>query len=192
MPRARGRSGKSTTGDIHIALLRGINVGGKNKLPMKDLVAMFTDAGCNDVRTYIQSGNVIFQAKPALAKRIPDLIAGAIRDRFGYRIPVVMRTVEELRKVLRNNPFLKTGADTQILHVAFLADRPGAAKVTALDPSRSPPDEFTVRGQEIYLHCPNGMARTKLTNAYFDSKLTTTSTVRNWRTALKLLEVAGG
>ena len=157
---------------------------------MKDLTAMFTKAGCNDVRTYIQSGNVVFQAGPTLAKRVPDLIGKAIHTRFGYRIPVVTRTAQELRKIARNNLFLEAGVDTQVLHVAFLADRPGAAKIAALDLDRSPPDEFTVRGREIYLNCPNGVARTKLTNAYFDSKLTTTSTVRNWRTVLKLVELA--
>ena len=173
-------------------MLRGINVGGKNKIPMKDLCDLFTVAGCEGIRTYIQSGNVIFHAGAALAKLIPDLIAEAVRDRFGYRVPVVLRNAEELRKVVHNNPFLTAGADTGVLHVAFLADRPDAAKVAALDPTRSPPDEFTVRGGEIYLKCPNGVARTKLTNAYFDSKLATTSTVRNWRTVLKLLELAGG
>jgi uncharacterized protein (DUF1697 family) len=93
---------------------------------------------------------------------------------------------------VRGNPFLEAGADIGTLHVAILADAPAAAKVKALDPDRSPPDAFAVRGREIYLQCPNGYGRTKLTNAYFDSKLATTSTVRNWRTVLKLVELAGG
>ena len=173
----------------HVALLRGVNVGGKNRLPMKALVALFTDAGCDDVRTYIQSGNVVFLAKATLAKRVPSLVAGAISDRFGYHVPVVSRTAEEIRNVVRGNPFLEVGAHTSELHVAFLAKVPAATKVAALDPDRSPPDEFSVRGREIYLRCPNGVARTKLTNNYFDSKLATTSTVRKWKTVLKLLEL---
>ena len=98
MPRASARSGRAKTGDAHVALLRGINVGGKNKLPMKDVIDLFAAAGCEDIRTYIQSGNVIFRAGAALAKRIPDLITDAVRDRFGYRVPVVLRNTEELCK----------------------------------------------------------------------------------------------
>ncbi len=176
--------------NIHVALLRGINVGGKNRLSMKDLAAMFEDAGCRSVTTYIQSGNVIFQATPPLARRIPSLVQDAIADRFDFDAPVLTRTAEELVKTVRANPFLKAGADVERLHVAFLADRPAAANVKALDPDRSPPDAFAVRGREIYLHLPNGAGRTKLTNAYFDTKLETVSTLRNWRTVLKLLELA--
>ena len=98
-------------GQTHIALLRGINVGGKNKLPMKDLAALFRDAGCDRVQTYIQSGNVVFQATPALASCIPALIAKAISESFGYRVPVVTRTADELREIARGNPFLRSGAD---------------------------------------------------------------------------------
>ena len=177
--------------DVHVALLRGINLGGKNRLPMKDLAAMFTDAGCGSITTYIQSGNVVFEAPPVLARRIPARIEKAIADRFGYRVPVVTRTGAELHKVVRGNPFLRAGAEAGTLHVAFLARPPAAAKVKALDPGRSPPDSFAARGREIYLHCPNGLGRTKLTNAYFDSKLGTISTVRNWKTVEALLELAG-
>lgn len=186
-------SSRESTNEVgsHVALLRGVNVGGKNKLPMKDLAAMFTDAGCRDVQTYIQSGNVVCQASQALAARVPALIAAAVRDRFGFRAPVVMRTADELRQVVRENPFLRAGMDTGALHVMFLADLPDAANVAALDPDRSPPDVFAVRGREIYLHCPSGLARTKLTNKYFDTKLATTSTGRNWRTVLALLALAG-
>ena len=182
----------STKSSVHVALLRGINVGGKNKLPMKSLVALFEDAGCANVRSYIQSGNVLFEAGSALARRIPVAIGEAIAEEFGFDIPIVTRSADELRRAIRANPFLEKGGDESALHVAFLSARPAQAKVATLDPDRSPPDEFAVRGREVYLRCPNGMARTKLTNAYLDSKLGTTSTVRNWRTTLKLLELARG
>jgi uncharacterized protein (DUF1697 family) len=172
----------------HLALLRGINVGGKNTLPMKDLVKIFSDAGCTKVRTYIQSGNVIFEA-PAGAPGIADAITASIVKRFGFQVPVILRTSQQLRKSIRNNPYLAAGADERALHVYFLADPPKASAIAGLDPARSAPDAFEVRGQEIYLHLPNGMARTKLTNAYFDSKLSTTSTARNWATVLKLSEM---
>jgi uncharacterized protein (DUF1697 family) len=173
-----------------VALLRGINVGGKNPLPMKDLARMFAGAGCADVRTYIQSGNVIFDA-PGAAK-IAETVSANIEKRFGYRIPIVLRTAEQLLKTIAGNPFLKTGADVKTLYVYFLAAAPKAGAIAGLDGARSAPDVFHVRGQEIYLHLPNGMARTKLTNAYFDSKLSTTCTARNWATVLKLAELMQG
>ena len=176
--------------DVNIALLRGINVGGKNKLPMKDLAAMFVDAGCQDVRTYIQSGNVLFRAKPELAQDIPNLISASIQSRFGYRVPVVTRTAGDLQDVIRVNPFAQTNFEANRLLVLFLADLPARARVESLDPDRSPGDEFAVVGREVFVHYPNGVARSKLTNAYFDSRLSTTSTARNWRTVNKLLELA--
>ena len=180
------------TADTHVALLRGINVGGKNRLLMKDLSAMFNNAGCGDVRTYIQSGNVVFRAGPALAGCVPGLIQEAVAARLGRRVPVLIRAADEFAAVVRKNPFLQTGADIGQLHVGFLADRPEAAAVDALDPDRSAPDEFAVAGREVYFYCPDGLARTKLTAQYFESKLSTTMTVRNWRTVLKLEAMAGG
>ena len=156
---------------------------------MKSLSALFTDAGCTDVRTYIQSGNVVFAGTPSLASRIPVVIEKAISAQFGLRVPVVTRSAAELRKVVKRNPYLPGASDTSMLHVAFLAAKPTPSKVAALDPNRSPPDEFAVHGREIYLRLPNGVGRTKLTNAHFDSKLGTTSTLRNWRTVVKLVEL---
>jgi uncharacterized protein (DUF1697 family) len=175
----------------YVALMRGINVGGKKKLPMADLVTLFVEAGCRDVETYIQSGNVVYSATEKLASRVPDLIVKAVLDRIGFRAPVVTRTAAELRSVASANPFLRAGgADADELHVMFLAERPTPAKVSFLDPLRSPPDEFVVRGRDIYVRCPNGVARSKLTNDYFDRSLATTSTMRNWRTVLILAEMS--
>ncbi|HEY8291054.1 MAG TPA: DUF1697 domain-containing protein [Thermomicrobiales bacterium] len=171
----------------YLALLRGINVGGKNKLPMKDLIAMFVAAGCRDVRAYIQSGNIIFNAEPGIVTPIPDVITARIAEQLGYRVPIVLRTAGEMGEIMRHNPFVAAGADENTLHVLFLADRPSADRVSGLDTDRSPPDEFIVRGQEVYLCLPNGAGRTKLTNAYFDTKLATVSTGRNWRTVTTLL-----
>ena len=184
-------SRSSATGVI-VALLRGINVGGKNRMPMKELAALFVDAGCDDVRTYIQSGNVVFRTGPAEGEEISSIISASILSRFGYRVPVITRTGREFQTIVQANPFVEAGADADKLHVFFLADLPDGAQVEALDPDRSPGDEFAVQGREIYLYCPNGVARTKLTNSYFDSRLSTTSTTRNWRTVLRLLELATG
>jgi uncharacterized protein (DUF1697 family) len=143
------------------------------------------------VRTYIQSGNVIFGASAAKAERLPERIAGAIADEFGYRTGVLLRTVEELGDTILNNPFVRAGAAENWLHVLFLASPPDAVAVAALDPDRSPGDAYVVRGREIYLQCPNGAGKTKLTNAYFDARLATVSTGRNWRTVRTLFDLAG-
>jgi uncharacterized protein (DUF1697 family) len=173
-----------------VALLRGINVGGKNMLPMRDLVAMFERAGCAEVRHYIQSGNVVFRAAGTLATRISQVIAGEIERAFRIDVPVVVRSGRELAGVAKGNPLIADGADPAACHVMFLADAPSKKQCASLDPARSPGDSFVVKGREVYLLCPNGVARTKLTNAYFDSALGTTSTGRNWRTVLKLNEMA--
>jgi uncharacterized protein (DUF1697 family) len=173
----------------YVALLRGVNVGGKNKLPMKELVAIFAEAGCSEVRNYIQSGNVIFKATASLAKRLPVIVEGEIERQFGFRTRLVVRTTEQVRHVASNNPLLTPGIDEALLSVMFLADSPEAAAVAGLDPNRSPSDTYVVQKDAIFMHTPSGLAKTKLTNAYFDSKLKTVGTSRNWRTVLKLLEL---
>ena len=177
---------------VHLALLRAINVGGTKKLLMAELRAIFAAAECADVRTYIQSGNVVFRAEEALAARIPALIRAEIEASKGFTVPVVTRTAAELDAVVRGNPFLAAGADPARLHVGFLAEAPSATRIAELDPNRSPPDAFEVRRREVYLHFPNGTARSKFTVDYFDRVLATTITIRNWRTVGRLLDMAGG
>jgi uncharacterized protein (DUF1697 family) len=165
-------------------------VGGKHKMPMKDLARIVEDVGCRDVSTYIQSGNVLFSASPALAKRAPRLIQAAIERQLGIDVPVVTRSAAELEQVLRNNPFLGKARETHCLYVAFLTTTPTRTQITALDAQSSAPDQFIVVGDTIFLSLQNGVAKTKLTNKYFDAKLTTTSTVRNWNTVQILVELA--
>jgi len=172
-----------------VALLRGINVGGKNSLPMKDLTEIFAGCGCESVRTYIQSGNVVFSSTPRCAAQVAEQVCERIGKKFGFRCPLVIRGADELGKIVKRNPF-PDAADAGTLHVAFLADAPDPTRVDALDPKRSPGDSFLVRGGEIYLHLPNGVGRTKITNDYLDRTLATTSTLRNWRTVMKLLDMA--
>jgi len=174
----------------YLALLRGINVGGKNRLPMRELRDAFTGIGCTSVESHIQSGNVFFRATERLAAEVPERVAECLSKRFGLRVPVVLRTAMQLRAAANANPFVRPGVDLATLYVAFLVDRPSVQQMAALDPLRSPPDEFVARGREVYLRLPNGGARSKLTNAYLDGTLATISTVRNWRTVLKLVELA--
>jgi len=173
----------------YVALLRGINVGGKHVLPMKDLAAIFNEAKCSGVRTFIQSGNVLFTASADHCAKLPVLLAKKIEQRFGFAAPIIVRNRDEMAQVVGENPFLKHGLPEERLHVYFLADQPSAAAVKSLDPNRSAPDEFRVVGRHIYLHTPNGMGRSKLTSAYFDSKLATICTARNWATVNTLLQM---
>jgi len=175
---------------MYLALLRGINVGGKAVLPMKDLAAIFAAAGATDVRTYIQSGNVVFQA--ADAEAVVARVTAEIAAKFGYPGRIVLRSGAELAAAYRGNPFAVAGVPVETLHVYFLADEPSAEAVAALDLERSLGDSFAVVGREVFLHLPNGMARTKLTNAYFDSKLRTLSTARNWNTVGVLIGMMEG
>jgi uncharacterized protein (DUF1697 family) len=174
-----------------LALLRGINVGGKNIIAKDDLRTCFEDIGCTSVRTYIQSGNVIFGGTAAAVRKAPDLVAAGIQQRWGYDVPVIIRTAAELTAAIKRSPFVAQ-ADPAHLSIAFLAAKPSAAKIATLDPDRSPGDRFEVLGREIHLYAPNGVARSRLTNRYFDTKLSTDSTARNWKTVHKLIELAAG
>jgi uncharacterized protein (DUF1697 family) len=174
----------------HLALLRGINVGGRHLLSMADLADCFRAAGALEVSTYIQSGNVLFTAPPAAAPALAARAAALILDRFALKAPVILRSHAQLRRILADNPFRATAPESA-LHVLFLADPPAPGRIQALDPGVSPGDRFQVQGQEVYLHLPNGVARSKLTNAWFDSRLATVSTSRNWKTVTRLAELLG-
>ena len=174
----------------YVALLRGINVGGRTKIAMADLRKLFAGLGGEDVTTYLQSGNVVFKSSAAAA-----VFAGSIEERIadelGLRVTVVMRTAADLATVAAKNPFADRGAEPTQLHVVFLSEKPAAARVRALDTTRGEPDEFRVAGREIYLHYPNGYGRSKITNAWFEKELGVAGTARNWRTVTKLAELAG-
>lgn len=185
-----GKPSRLRAGEHHVALLRAINVGGHNKLAMKDLVAVFADLSCTDVRTYIQSGNVVFRASPKVLDALERKAQEAIEVRFGLSVPIVLRSASELEAVASSNPFSK--ADPKSLFVGFLRDRPGAGRIAALDPERSKGDEFVVRGREIYIRFGAGAAQTKLTVAWFDKELATVTTMRNLRTVRALCEMAAG
>src|SRR5579871_1075043 len=173
----------------HVALLRGINLGSHNKLAMRDLAEIFSGAVCTEVAAYILSGNIVFSAGTGLAARIASLVTAQIKERYGYDVPVVLRTAAELKKVISGNPFVKAGAIDRELHVMFLAHPPDRSRIDMLDPDRSLPDTFKVHGSEIYLRLPNGMGRTKLNHQYFEAKLGTMGTVRNWRTVTTLFDL---
>jgi len=168
----------------YVALLRGVNLAGKNKVPMVELRALFESLGHTQVSTYIQSGNVLFTSARPLK---PKSLETVIHDRFGFPVAVMLRTSQELAGVVDSNPF--TRADTSKLHVAFMAGGPSRPAVDDLDRDRFRPEEFVLQGHDLYLYLPNGVGRTKLP-AYLDRQLKTPFTIRNWNTVMKLIELS--
>ncbi len=168
-----------------VALLRGVNVGGR-KLPMAGLRELAESLGYDDVRTYIQSGNLLFRAtkRPRSAE-----LEAAIEERLGLAVDVILRSPADLARVLERNPFPR--AEPSKLHVGFMAAKPVAAVLGALDGEPFLPDEFAVVGSELYLHLPGGMGRTKLPD-YVVRRLKVPTTVRNWNTVTKLVELSRG
>lgn len=173
----------------HVALLRGINVGGKHRVPMAELRELFVRAGCRDVETYIQSGNVVFGATAAALPKLALALPKQMEKAFGFPIPLVLRTAEELEQIVKRNPY-PDARESDKLHVVFLRDLPTKAAATGLDPNRSPGDSFTILGRDLFVKYANGAGKTKLTNTWLDAQLGTVSTARNWRTVLELRGMA--
>ena len=166
-----------------VALLRAVNVGGR-KVPMAELRAVVESLGFEDVRTYIQSGNVIFSAPRAPASAT---LERAIADRFGLSVDVVVRSAVDLRRALEHNPF--PDADRSRLYVGFMAKKPAASVVSAIDGAAFLPEQFAVVGRELYLSLPDGIGRTKLPD-HILRRIKVPTTIRNWNTVTKLAELA--
>jgi len=172
-----------------VALLRAVNVGGRNKVPMKALRDHMVAAGFTGVRTLLASGNVFFQDHPddpaASLSRI-------IQDHFGCRVPVVLRSADAIARAIERCPYPAEERNPKLLHVGFCTSVPDPALVDRLDPDRSPPDQYTVDGDTIYVDYADGSARSKLSAHWFDKQLGCTTTFRNWRTLGKILARARG
>ncbi len=169
----------------HVALLRGINVGGKNRIAMEVLRECFAQAGCSDVKSYIQSGNLTFHVHPNEVESLPKRVAIAMEKAVGFSVPVIVRSLTELVATIDAMPFdcSDTSASFQIL---FLSSVPS----TSLDATRSPDDQFALIGDALYVRYGVGIGRSKLTNAYIDKTLQTTSTARNLKTLRALTGLA--
>ncbi len=182
---------KGNIGMKYIALIRGINVGPHKRIKMADLTKTLDSLDFKNIKTYLQSGNVIFENDSDDTLKIAEDIEGKIDQTFGFSVNVIIRTKEELENIVKNNPFIKD-ANIQLdkLHVTFLSDMPDSETISNLDINKDENEKFEIAGKEVYLHCPNGYARTKLKNDVFEKKLNTTATTRNWKTTNKLLEIS--
>jgi uncharacterized protein (DUF1697 family) len=174
---------------VHVAMLRGINVGGRHRVPMAELRTLLTDAGYEDVRTYVQSGNIVLTSpsKPAEVER--DLRA-RISERFDFDVPVVVRNRTQLKRVIERDPIDDAADDPKRYQVTFLAGKLPADVATRLQERMIESERFVVRGREIYTWHPEGVARSKLAGAIADKGLGVTATARNWTTVTTLLEMA--
>jgi uncharacterized protein (DUF1697 family) len=173
----------------YVALLRGVNLGSHNKVPMPALRELVDGLGYADVSSYIQSGNLILSTSDSAAA-VGDKIGKVITKEFGHDVPVVVRSGQQLKKAVDGNPFAASAKDLGHLHVVFLASKPKADKVKALTTADWGADEVAVKGLEVYLHLPNGYGRANLNNMVVEKKLDVVGTARNWRTTMKLLELA--
>ncbi len=173
----------------YVALLRGINLGGRNRIAMADLRALVSALGHDDVTTYLQSGNVVFRSAGRAADVRRALEERIARDQ-GLAVTVLLRTRSEIEKLVARNPFAGAGDEARALHVTFLAEKPEPASARSLDPNHGEPDEFRLAGRDVYLYCPNGYGRSKLGNAFFEKHLGVAATTRNWKTVTSLAELA--
>ena len=170
-----------------IALLRGINVSGKNLIKMAPLAEVLTGAGLMNVRTYIQSGNIVFESEASDDADTGLIIAENIRKEFGFIVPVRVLKQSELKRIRDDNPFIRLhGLPGDKLHLTLLSGIPDHALVQKIAETEYLPDEYIISGNAIYLNCPDGYGRTKLTNTFFENKLKVTATTRNWATIVKL------
>jgi uncharacterized protein (DUF1697 family) len=176
---------------VIISMLRGVNVGGHNKIKMEELRAVYESLGLHDAQTYIQSGNVVCRADKRELPTVCARIEKGIERNFGIRPSVIVRTATELREVVVRNPFAKrSGIDASRLLVAFLASSPAADALDKVLKIRCAPQELRVSGRELFIYFPNGMAQPALPMATVERTLKIASTGRNWNTVRKLLEMA--
>jgi uncharacterized protein (DUF1697 family) len=178
--------------DTHLLLLRGVNVGGHNRVPMADLRALLAGLGCEDVVTYLQSGNAVCRSG-SLAEQLASATEGAIEAELGVTVRVVPRSSAQWAATVAGNPLLDLDDDPKRLHVAFLDAVPDPDRVDALvtESEGLAPERLAVSGPDVYLHTPAGYHQAKLTNAFLERRLGRVGTARNWRTVLALADLAG-
>lgn len=175
----------------YITLLRGINVSGQKMIKMEELKSIYRALNFKNVRTYLQSGNVIFDDDRENYEGFGKIIEAKILQNLGFTVSVIIRSQNEFEIIVNNNPFLKIKhEDSKKLYVTFLSEEPNSIMLDKIKEIKFPPDEFIIIGKEIYGVCYNGYGTTKFTNNFFESKLKVAATTRNWRTVNELNALA--
>ena len=175
--------------NIYIALFRGINVGGRNSLPMKELVAIIEKLGGKKIKTYIQSGNAVFQSAEKNLSQLSKRLTAEIQERRGFEPHVLILEIDALEKAIAGNPFPEAEADPTSLHLGFLASVPETPNLQKLDSLRQASERFHLSERVFYLHAPEGVGRSRLA-ASAEKLLGVPMTDRNWRTVCKIREMA--
>lgn len=181
---------------VFIALLRGINVSGQKKILMTDLKILFENLRFSGVKTYIQSGNVIFSSEESDTKLMGKKIEEKISAQYGFEVPVLVLTSDEIKYALDNNPFLKNtetlfDKDDSRLYFTFLSEIPHVEHVNKIDVALFAPDTFTLIGKTIFMKVENGYGNTKLSNNFFETKLKVKATTRNLKTLETICQLIG-
>ena len=175
----------------YISILRGINVGGYNKIKMDALKQLYSESGFRNIQTYVQSGNVIFQNDPVSPHELMKKIEDKIVEKLGFKISVIVKEYPELKQIAADNPFINdNNKDVSYFHVTFLSEKPDESKFKTISEGSYKPDELYLIDKAIYLYCPNGYGNTKLTNNFFENKLKVIATTRNWKTTMELINIA--
>lgn len=178
---------------VYVAMLRGINLGGRKRIVMENLRSSFDALGYPDARTYVQSGNIVFNTGASTDNDLSRKIGEKILRDYGFPVAVITRNAAEMTKIVRANPFLKErGIDSSKLHATFLSDLPAKSSLSRMDKLNGAPDRFRVVKREVYLHCPNGYGRTKLSNNAIEKALSVQATTRNWNTVSTLEKMSSG
>jgi uncharacterized protein (DUF1697 family) len=173
----------------YVALLRGINVGGAVMIKMDDLKAEFEGLGFENVKSYINSGNIAFDTRKTAESGLVNKIEAAIETRFGRAVAVMVREQKDIERILKNNPFDGQYGSHKEMHVLFLKEPMPKDKEEQLQDAALPGERYEVRGREIYNHLPHGVAGSLLTKGFFEKKPKVWYTGRNWRTVEKLAEL---
>ena len=174
-----------------IVLLRGINVGGKNKLPMKDLVVILEDLGFENVRTYIQSGNAVGHSRRKPPAKMNSQISAVIGEAYGFEPSVLILTLEELEAAMASNPFPKATKEPKSLHLFLLSKKAKKPDLEKISAAKASSERFELTDRVFYLHAPDGIARSKLA-ANVEKYLSVPTTARNWNSITKIAALAGG
>jgi uncharacterized protein (DUF1697 family) len=172
-----------------VMLLRGINVGGNNIVPMKQLTSMLNILGCENVKTYIQSGNVLLHHSQPDGETLTQKIAMQMQLTFGFEPKILLLTLEQFQQAASNNPFVLAQAEPKTLHLFFLSNPVIKLNVEKLNSFKKINEDFKLINQVFYLHAPDGIGRSKLAEKV-ESILTVPTTARNWNTVSKLLSLA--